>query len=57
MLYMGVPLAILIASLLIGFAHDAKGPSWIVFLDVGMIILDSVLFGIVYKRSSNLVVT
>lgn len=55
--YVGAPLAIVIASILFGFAHYAPGPFWIVFLDVGMIIVDSVLFGIIYKRSNNLVVT
>lgn len=56
-LYLGVPLAIVIASILFGFAHYASGSFWIVFLDVGMIIVDSVLFGIIFKRSGNLVVT
>jgi membrane protease YdiL (CAAX protease family) len=55
--YLGAPLAILVASILFGFAHFANGPFWTVFLDVGMIIVDSVLFGIIYKRSGNLVVT
>ena len=55
--FVGAPLAIVIASILFGFAHYAPGPFWIVFLDVGMIIVDSVLYGIIYKRSGNLVVT
>lgn len=55
--YLGAPLAILFASILFGFAHYANGPLLIVFLDVGMIIVDSILFGIIYKRSGNLVVT
>jgi membrane protease YdiL (CAAX protease family) len=55
--YLGAPLAIVIASILFGFAHYAPGSFWIVFLDVGMIIVDSVLFGIIFKRSGNLVVT
>ena len=55
--YLGAPLAIVIASILFGFAHYAPGSFWIVFLDVGMIIVDSVLYGIIFKRSSNLVVT
>jgi membrane protease YdiL (CAAX protease family) len=55
--FVGVPLAIVIASILFGFAHYAPGPFWIVFLDVGMIIVDSLLYGIIYKRSGNLVVT
>lgn len=55
--YLGAPLAILVASILFGFAHFDSGPFWIVFLDVGMIIVDSILFGIIYKRSGNIVVT
>jgi membrane protease YdiL (CAAX protease family) len=55
--YLGASLAIVIASILFGFAHYASGSFWIVFLDVGMIIVDSVLFGIIFKRSGNLVVT
>lgn len=55
--YVGAPLAIVIASILFGFAHYAPGSFWIVFLDVGMIIVDSVMFGIIFKRSGNLVVT
>jgi membrane protease YdiL (CAAX protease family) len=55
--YMGAPLAILVASILFGFAHFDSGPFWIVFLDVGMIIVDSILYGMIYKRSGNIVVT
>ena len=55
--YVGGTLAILIASVLFGFAHFAQGPFWIVFLDIGMIFVDSVLYGIIYKRSGSIVVT
>lgn len=55
--YVGASLAIVITSILFGFAHLAQGPSWIVFLDIGMIVLDSIMFGIIFKRSGNLVVT
>ena len=55
--YIGAPMAILITSVLFGFAHYASGPFWIVFLDISMIIVDSILFGIIYKRGGNLVVT
>jgi membrane protease YdiL (CAAX protease family) len=43
--------------LLFGFAHFSPGPFWIVFLDVGMICVDAVLYGIIYKRSGSIVVT
>lgn len=55
--YFGASLAILIASILFGFAHFASGSFWVVFLDVGMIIVDSILYGVIYKRSGNLVIT
>jgi len=56
-LHIGATMAILITSVLFGFAHFASGPFWIVFLDISMIIVDSILFGIIYKRGGNLVVT
>ncbi len=55
--YLGGSISIVVASILFGFAHFSAGPFWIVTLDVGMIFVDSVLFGIIYKRSNNLVVT
>ena len=55
--YMGAPWAILIASVLFGFAHFAPGLFWIVLLDIGTIFIDSVLYGIIYQRSGNLVIT
>ncbi len=55
--YIGAPLAIVIASVLFGFAHFSPGLFWIVFLDIGLIVVDSLLFGIIFKRSGNLVVT
>jgi membrane protease YdiL (CAAX protease family) len=55
--YIGATMAILITSVLFGFAHFASGPFWIVFLDISVIIVDSILFGIIYKRGGNLVVT
>ena len=56
-LYVGAPLAIVIASVLFGFAHYAPGPFWIVFLDVGLIFVDSLMFGLIYKRGGSIVVT
>lgn len=55
--YVGASFAIMIASILFGFAHFSPGIFWIVFLDIGMIIVDSMIYGIIYKRSGNLVVT
>jgi len=55
--YIGAPLAIVISSILFGFAHYAPGPFWIVFLDIGTIVVDSLLLGIIFKRCGNLLVT
>lgn len=55
--FMGAPLAILIASLLFGLAHYAPGPFGVVVIDIGMIFIDSVLYGIIYARSGNIVLT
>jgi uncharacterized protein len=54
--FIGIPAAILLASILFGLAHFASGPTLVVMLDVGMIIVDSILYGIIYARSGNLVV-
>jgi uncharacterized protein len=54
--FIGVPTAILFASVLFGLAHFASGPFLVVLLDVGMIFVDSILYGIIYARSGNLVV-
>ena len=50
-------MAILTASILFGFAHFAAGPALIVTVDIGLIIVDSILFGIIYARGGNLIVT
>jgi uncharacterized protein len=55
--FTGIPMAVVIASILFGLAHYASGPALIVAVDVGLIMVDSVLFGIIYARSNNLVVT
>lgn len=55
--FVGIPIAILIASILFGFAHFAAGPALIVTMDIGLIIVDSILFGIIYARGGNLIVT
>ena len=55
--FVGIPMAILIASILFGFAHFAAGPALIVAVDIGLIIVDSILYGIIYARGGNLIVT
>ncbi len=55
--FIGVPAAIGVASLVFGLSHYSPGPFWIVALDISSIIFDSILFGIIYARSNNLIVS
>jgi CAAX protease family protein len=55
--FLGIPAAIGVASLVFGLSHYSAGPFWIVALDISSIIFDSILFGIIYARSNNLVVS
>jgi membrane protease YdiL (CAAX protease family) len=55
--FIGGPAAIAVASLVFGLSHYSAGPFLIVTLDVSSIIFDSILFGIIYARSNNLIVT
>jgi membrane protease YdiL (CAAX protease family) len=55
--FLGIPLAIITASLLFGFAHFAPGPFGVVAIDIGMIFIDSILYGVIYARSGNIVVS
>ena len=52
--FVGVPAAIGIASLLFGLAHFAPGPALIVAADVGLIVIDSILYGMIFARRNNL---
>lgn len=53
-LFIGIPSAIGIASLLFGLAHFAPGPGIVVFVDICLIIVDSILYGIMFARRNNL---
>ncbi len=53
-LFVGVPAAIGIASLLFGLAHFAPGPAFIVAADIGLIVIDSILYGMIFARRNNL---
>ena len=55
-LWIGVPAAIILASVLFGLAHFAPGPALIVAVDIGMIVVDSILYGIIYARTGSVVV-
>ena len=52
--FVGVPAAVGIASLLFGLAHFAPGPAFIVAADVGLIVIDSILYGTIFARRNNL---
>jgi CAAX protease family protein len=55
--FIGVPAAIAVASLVFGLSHYSPGPFAIVALDITSIVFDSVLFGIIYARSNNVIVS
>jgi uncharacterized protein len=52
--YVGIPAAVGIASLLFGLAHVAPGPVLVVLTDVGLIVVDSILYGAMFARRKNL---
>ncbi len=53
----GVPAAIAVASLVFGLSHYSPGSFSVVALDISSIIFDSILFGIMFARSNNIVLT
>ena len=55
--FIGAPAAIIVASLVFGISHYSPGPFAIVALDISSIVFDSILFGVIYARSNNLIVT
>lgn len=52
--FIGIPAAVGVASLLFGLAHFAPGPGLIVLTDIGLIIIDSILYGAMFARRNNL---
>ena len=54
--FIGIPAAIAVASLIFGLSHYSAGPFLVVALDISSIVFDSILFGIIYARSNNLIV-
>ena len=52
--FIGIPAAVGVASLLFGLAHFAPGPGFVVLADVGLIVVDSILYGIMFARRKNL---
>jgi uncharacterized protein len=52
--FIGIPAAVGVASLLFGLAHFAPGPGLVVLTDIGLIVVDSILYGIMFARRNNL---
>lgn len=50
----GIPAAVGVASILFGLAHFAPGPGLVVFVDVALIVVDSILYGVMFARRNNL---
>ena len=52
--FVGIPAAVGVASILFGLAHLAPGNGLVVLVDVSLIFVDSVLYGLIFARSNNL---
>ncbi len=52
--FIGIPAAVGVASFLFGLAHFAPGPGWIVLTDIGLVAVDSILYGVMFARRNNL---
>lgn len=50
----GTPAAIGVASLLFGLAHFSPGPVLVVLTDIGLIMIASVFYGVMFARRKNL---
>lgn len=55
-MFITTPLAILIASIVFAFMHYSPGPVLILAVDLGMIFIDSILYGVLFARSKNILV-
>ena len=52
--FIGTSAAIGVASLLFGLAHFSPGSALVVLTDIGLITIDSVLYGVMFARRKNL---
>ena len=52
--FIGAPAAVGVGSVLFGLAHFAPGAGIVVAVDVGLIIVDSILYGGMFARRNNL---
>jgi membrane protease YdiL (CAAX protease family) len=52
--FVGAPAAVVVGSVLFGLAHFAPGAGLVVLVDVGLIVVDSILYGTMFARRNNL---
>jgi hypothetical protein len=52
--FIGTPAGIVVASILFGLAHFSPGPGLIVLTDIGLIVISSLLYGVLFARRNNL---
>ncbi len=52
--FIGIPAAVGVGSVLFGLAHFAPGAGIVVAVDVGLIMVDSILYGVIFARRNNL---
>lgn len=52
--FIGTPAGIVTASLLFGLAHFAPGAGLVVLTDVGLIVVSSLFYGMIFARRNNL---
>ena len=55
--YMRAPIAIGIVSIIFGIGHWAQGDPMIVAIDILLVIVDSIFYGIIFKRSKNVYIS
>lgn len=52
--FIGIPAAVGVGSVLFGLAHFAPSAGIVVAVDVGLIMVDSILYGVMFARRNNL---
>ncbi|GAB4492931.1 MAG: hypothetical protein Fur0016_28720 [Anaerolineales bacterium] len=52
--FIGAPAAVGVSSVLFGLAHIAPGAGLVVLADVGLIVVDSILYGAMFAQRNNL---
>jgi membrane protease YdiL (CAAX protease family) len=55
--FLPVSAAIALSSLIFGLMHYSPGPALVVLVDVALVIVDSVIYGIIFARTRNIFVS